>query len=161
MNPPTPLRILIADDEPPARARLRSLVAETGHQVCAEAGNADETLAALSDCRPDVLLLDIQMPGEDGIALAHRLTTSHPSVAVIMVTAYPDHALEAFEAAAHDYLLKPVRAERLARALQRVEGRRKNLGSQLAETRIRITVGRREEWLRLGEIDCLDRKSVV
>ena len=114
------MQVLIADDEPLARGRLRALLA--GHAdvtVVAEAGNGAEVLAACLPTPPDVVLLDIAMPGSDGLEVARQLTQLQPRPAVVFCTAYDAHALSAFEAAAIDYLMKPIRAERLAVALER------------------------------------------
>jgi len=114
---PTPLRILIVDDEPPARARARRLLAEVGGvTVVGEAGSAGEARRLVSETHPDLLLLDVQMPGEDGFAL---LASLDPRPAVIFATAYDHYAVRAFEEHAVDYLLKPFRPERLAVALER------------------------------------------
>lgn len=127
MNVPAPLQVLIVDDEPLARLRLRQLVercAQPSAQVADEAGHAGAALAAL-DRRPvDAVLLDIRMPGPDGLALAQQLARRPRPPAVIFVTAHGTHALEAFELAAVDYLTKPVRQERLQEALRRVAARR-------------------------------------
>lgn len=115
------MRILIADDEAPARARLASLIAELGPpwQVVGQAADGDQVLAACADGNVDLVLLDIRMPGTHGLAAAQRLAAqAHPPV-VVFTTAYEQHALAAFEADAIDYLLKPIRKERLLRALQK------------------------------------------
>lgn len=114
------LRVLIVDDEPLARARLRALLTDIGNvDVVAEAGDGVAALQAIGELRPDVVLLDIRMPGMDGLETARHLAGEADAPAVIFVTAYDDHALAAFEARAIDYLLKPVREERLAAALER------------------------------------------
>jgi two-component system response regulator AlgR len=112
------MNILIVDDEPLARERLRRLLeAMPDMTVAGEAGNGREALQLCAALQPDVLLLDIRMPGMDGIETArHLLQLEHPP-AVIFTTAYSAHALEAFDAQAVDYLLKPVQAARLAQAL--------------------------------------------
>lgn len=116
------MRILIADDEQPARERLRALVEDIGgHEVVAEAGNGLEVIARLEPAQPDVVLLDIRMPGMDGLETADHLGKLTPAPAVIFTTAYQDHALAAFESNAVDYLLKPIRRERLAQAFARAE----------------------------------------
>lgn len=118
-----PLRVLLVDDEPLARARLRRLVAECADpraEVAGEAGDARSALAALAQGRFDVALLDIHMPGDDGLTLARTLRAQDGAPAVVFVTAHADHALAAFEVDALDYLTKPVRAERLAAALRKV-----------------------------------------
>ncbi|HLM52344.1 MAG TPA: LytTR family DNA-binding domain-containing protein [Pseudoxanthomonas sp.] len=114
------MKVVIADDEPPARERLRSLLAEhAGIEVVGEADNGLAALQACAEHRPDLVLLDIAMPGVDGLEAARHLSAFEPRPAVVFCTAYDDHALSAFEAAAIDYLMKPVRPERLAAALER------------------------------------------
>ncbi len=114
------LRVLIVDDEAPARDRLRRQLEDMpGVRVCGEAVNGHDALAALAATRPQVLLLDIRMPGMDGLETARHLARLDTPPAVIFTTAYGDHALEAFEADALAYLLKPVRQEKLAHALER------------------------------------------
>jgi len=114
------MRVVIADDEAPARARLRRLAEGiAGVEVAAEAADGAEAVAVCRSQRPDLVLLDIRMPGMDGLAAARELANLERPPAIIFVTAYDEHALEAFEAEAVDYLLKPVRRERLEKALQR------------------------------------------
>jgi len=136
-----PLRIVIADDEAAARSRIRKLLlAGSGCEVVAEAPNGKEAVAAVLEHAPDVLFLDVQMPGLDGFAVIQRLLP-HRLPAIVFVTAYDRYALRAFEAQAVDYLLKPFDDERfeeaLANARRRVrEGRsdamRETLRSLLA-----------------------------
>ncbi|WCE05042.1 LytTR family DNA-binding domain-containing protein [Pseudoxanthomonas sp. JBR18] len=115
-----PLTVVVADDEPLARERLRSLLAgQPDVTIVAEAGDGLAALQACAEHRPDVVLLDISMPGVDGLEAARHLAAFDPRPAVVFCTAYDAHALSAFEAAAIDYLMKPVRAERLASALER------------------------------------------
>lgn len=117
--------VLIADDEPLARERLAALLAELGgHRVVAMVGDGRSALDACQAQSPDVVLMDIEMPEMDGLEAARHLGAMESPPAVVFCTAYDDHALAAFEAAAVDYLLKPVRAERLAAALQRAAERR-------------------------------------
>jgi two-component system response regulator AlgR len=114
------VKVVIADDEPLARERLRSLLAEhPGMMVVAEAANGADALHACAQTQPDLVLLDIAMPGIDGLEVARHLAHFEPRPAVVFCTAYDAHALSAFEAAAVDYLMKPIRAERLAAALAR------------------------------------------
>ncbi|KAF1712042.1 DNA-binding response regulator [Pseudoxanthomonas kalamensis DSM 18571] len=114
------MKVLIVDDEPLARERLRSLLGTCADaEVVAEADGGEAALQACSRFQPDVVLLDIAMPGMDGLEVARHLAAFEPRPAVIFCTAYDEHALSAFEAAAIDYLVKPVRADRLATALER------------------------------------------
>ena len=118
------LRILIVDDEAPARRRLREVLADCAAEMPVEiVGEADNGLDALvrTQAEPvDVVLLDIRMPGMDGIECAGHIQKLDRPPAVIFTTAYDTYACQAFELNAIDYLLKPVRAERLARALSKV-----------------------------------------
>jgi two-component system response regulator AlgR len=112
------LRVLIVDDEPPARERLRSMVAEAGDfEVAGEAGNGVEALELVDRLTPDILLLDVRMPGIDGLEVARQLATQPEPPAVIFTTAFDEYALQAFESEAIAYLLKPIRAEKLRAAL--------------------------------------------
>jgi two-component system response regulator AlgR len=116
------MRILLADDEPLSRERLRDLLYDAGGvEVVGEAANGLEALSLCIKFKPDVLLLDINMPGLDGIRCARELARLPETPAVVFVTAHDDFALQAFEVAACDYVLKPVRRERLAVALARAQ----------------------------------------
>lgn len=123
------LRVLIVDDEPLARLRLAQLVrdvavaADPAAEVVGELSHGEEALSWLARQRADVLLLDIQMPGLDGLALVARLQALPQPPAVVFVTAHAEHALRAFELEAVDYLTKPVKRERLQAALARVARR--------------------------------------
>jgi two-component system LytT family response regulator len=115
------LKVIIVDDEEPARALLREYLGKSpGVSVVAECGNGFEAVKAVSEHGPDLVLLDIQMPKLDGFEVAELLD---PDLAIVFVTAHDEHALRAFEVHAVDYLLKPVRADRLAEALARVRER--------------------------------------
>lgn len=117
------MKILLADDEKHARERLRDLLLELGSdiEIVGEATTGLETLKLSQGLKPDVLLLDIDMPGLDGLSCACELAKTENPPAIIFTTAYDDFALQAFEVAAYDYLLKPIREERLKRALARVK----------------------------------------
>jgi two-component system response regulator AlgR len=112
------LRVIIVDDEPPARERLRSMLAEVGgFDVAGEAGNGVEALEMVDRLMPDILLLDVRMPGIDGLEVARQLAAQPEPPAVIFTTAFDEYALQAFESEAIAYLLKPIRAEKLRAAL--------------------------------------------
>jgi DNA-binding LytR/AlgR family response regulator len=113
-----PLRVLVVDDEPLARTRLRRLLGDIDRvEVIGEAGSVPEAVPLVDSLRPDLVLLDVQMPGEDGFALLSRIV-HRP--AIVFVTAFDHYAVRAFEENAVDYLLKPFRPERLAAAIDRV-----------------------------------------
>jgi two-component system response regulator AlgR len=119
-----PLRVLIVDDEAPARRRLRDLLDDCAAAlplaVVGEAGDGHEAIDLLQVTSTDLVLTDIHMPGMDGIELArHLLKLAQPPV-VIFTTAYNEHAVQAFDVSAVDYLMKPVRMQRLLAALQKV-----------------------------------------
>jgi two-component system response regulator AlgR len=112
------MRVLIVDDEQPARDRLSRLLGEIEDcEVAGEAGNGNDALAACAALKPDIVLLDVRMPGLWGIEVAQHLSTLPDAPAVIFTTAYGDHAIDAFDAQAIGYLLKPIRKEKLVRAL--------------------------------------------
>lgn len=124
MNVPNPpLRILIVDDEAPARRRLRDVLADCADQIAVdivgEAKNGIEALSLVQQHSVDTLLLDIRMPGMDGLECASHLNRLDAPPAIIFSTAYDAYACQAFDLNAVDYLLKPVRADRLVRALSR------------------------------------------
>lgn len=122
----SPLRTLIVDDEPLARLRLRGLLEGLSGlpvQVLGEAGSAAQALAWLKDHVCDLVFLDIQMPGPDGLQLARSLEALQHRPIVVFVTAHAGHALQAFEIEALDYLTKPVRRERLQATVERARGR--------------------------------------
>lgn len=119
-----PIRALVVDDEPRARARLRRLLAAHADvEVAGEASHGDEAVSQALSLRPDVIFLDIRMPGTDGVSAAQRLSDYLPPgmrPLVVFTTAYDDRAVDAFALEATDYLLKPIERERLADALRRV-----------------------------------------
>ena len=121
------LRLLLVDDEAPARARLRDLLGDIATEVpsvvVAEAADGRAALEQAQACSLDVALIDIRMPGMDGVELARHLARLPAAPAVIFVTAFDQYAVQAFELAALDYLVKPVRANRLADALRKARRR--------------------------------------
>src|SRR5919201_4008642 len=115
-----PLRVLIADDAPLAAERLQLLLARAeGAQLVGTASDGDSAINLTEALHPDLLLLDIAMPGLDGIGVARALAAQSPSPAVVFVTAFDQFAVAAFEVEAVDYLMKPVEPARLQRALDR------------------------------------------
>jgi len=174
-----PIRLLVADDEPLARRRLGDLLTGLpGVTLVAECANGLSARDAIASTRPDVVLLDVAMPGRDGVALAEELLAGHDdSPVVIFVTAHAEHAVRAFDVRATDYLLKPFRLDRLAEALERARaalrarraGRldalraavREDLRELLTEPtitgrpveRFAVTIGRRTLFIRAATIE--------
>ena len=135
------MRILIVDDEAPARQRLQQLLEDLGgHEIVGEAANGQDALKLSSQLDPDVILLDIRMPGMDGMECARHISARENPPAVVFTTAYDQYAIEAFEARAVGYLLKPVRKERLENALSQA----RRLTSAEADS-LHIRVGRRAD----------------
>jgi two-component system response regulator AlgR len=151
------MRVLIADDEAPARARLAALLsaADGDHQVVAEAGNGVEVLERCRQSAVDLVLLDIRMPGMDGITTALALAERPDPPAVVFVTAYEEHALAAFEANAIDYLLKPVRPDRLLRALAKARALSREQQAALSEAAGFINASYRGGMVRIAAQDVL------
>ncbi len=118
------LKVLIVDDEALARSRLRTLLGECTEpraDVVGEASNAVQAMEQIQRTQCDLVMLDIHMPGVDGMQLANTLREMAKPPAVVFVTAYAEHAVHAFELEAIDYLTKPVRRERLQQALQKAQ----------------------------------------
>lgn len=148
------LKILIVDDEAPARSRLRRMLGDaSGWSVAGEAGSGDEALAEIRRLSPDAVLLDISMPGLDGMSLARVLDRQSKPPVVIFCTAWPGQALEAFDSGAIDYLVKPVRAERLAAALDKAA--RFARPDTPEDAVITATSGHRTEVIALSRVACL------
>lgn len=147
------LRVFIADDETPARDRLKELLqdiaAEVPTEVVGEARHGLETVERVPGSGAQVLLLDIEMPGMRGLEVARHLSGLEAGPAVVFVTAHDRHAVEAFELNALDYLLKPVRATRLAAALKRAAAGRAPSGEQLAAQSAHLAESR--EYLSVSE----------
>ncbi len=116
------MKLLIADDEPLARRRVCDLIQDLGtHEVLAQASDGREACELAAALQPDAVILDIAMPVMDGLEAARHLASLPQPPAVVFCTAYDEHALAAFDAHAVDYLVKPIRAERLAQALDRAQ----------------------------------------
>ena len=114
------MKCLVVDDESLARQRLTRLLDDMGEwTVCGEAANGEQALQQVEQLRPDLVLMDIRMPGMDGIEAARHIVQLENPPALVFATAYGDHALEAFETQAVDYLLKPIHPQRLKQALDK------------------------------------------
>lgn len=126
-------RVLIVDDEPPATRRLERMVAErTPAFVCGVENDPERVIERCKELQPDVVLLDVEMPGTNGLDLAGHLKQMAMPPAVVFITAFEQYAVDAFDVAAVDYLVKPVRPERLVRALERARLRRPGSGAVLS-----------------------------
>lgn len=145
------MRVLIVDDEAPARERLKRLLSEIEDcELSGEASNGHDALQLCQQQQPDVLLLDVRMPGLSGIDVAQHLNSLAEPPAVIFTTAYDEYALDAFEAEAIGYLLKPVRKEKLARALRHAA---RISSSRIQQLKHKTNIETRREHIcaRLGE----------
>src|SRR3569833_171839 len=146
-------RVLIVDDEAPARERLRSLLTELDQvDVIGEADTGEEAVLRAAELAPDVVLLDVRMPGIDGIEAAKHMNVLEQPPAVIFTTAFDEYAMKAFDAQAVGYLLKPIRKEKLAAALAHASRLTQPLLQKIAETRSHIAV-RYREGLRLIPVE--------
>lgn len=149
------MRVLIVDDEPLARSRLSRLLAQLpGYQLVAEAENGAQALQLCTDLTPDLVFLDIEMPGADGLSVAADLARIQPPPAVIFVTAHPQHALAAYQVAPADYLLKPIGLAQLQLCLERLGiSTRVHLEKQkLQAPRLSFRVGLEQRSILLSEL---------
>ena len=161
------LRVFIVDDEAPARARMKALLAdiaaELPNHLVGEAANGIEALERLATMSADVALVDIRMPQMDGIELARHLAGAENAPAVVFTTAYDQYAVEAFELNAIDYLVKPVRAQRLAAALEKARRAaptpRETLARLAPEARRHLSVAERGRILLVPVADILYLKA--
>ena len=165
------IRALVIDDEPLARKRIRALLRdEPAIDVAGEAGSGTEAVARIRDLQPDLVFLDVQMPGMDGFSVLRALAPG-PVPLVIFITAYDDHAIRAFDVHAVDYVLKPVVEERfraaVRRAIERVsaptaEALSRQMASLLerlpsaAGDRLSVRSGERTIFIRFDDIDWID-----
>lgn len=137
-----PFRVLVVDDEPPARERLARLVrARDDAELVGEASDGEEALALVEELGPDLVLMDVRMPGLSGIDVLRRLSPEE-APAVILVTAFDDYAVEAFEVAAVDYLVKPYDPERFTRAFERARDRIRAEDVRAAHERLLVAAER-------------------
>lgn len=147
-----PLRVALADDEPLARTRLARLLREAGCEVKAELEDGPAVLAWLREPKEvDALFLDIQMPGATGLEVAAELAECRHCPPVVFVTAYSEHAVRAFEAAAVDYIMKPVSADRLSKTLARLRegGQKRSETPMAASQRFPVKAGEGHVFLDL------------
>jgi two-component system response regulator AlgR len=154
------LRILIIDDEIPARNRLRRMLADVpAVHVAGEAATGQEALRLIPLKEPDVLLLDISMPGMDGMTLAQTLQQQKSAPAIIFCTAWSDQAVDAFECDAVDYLVKPVRAERLELALDKARRFIAKVDAGSNGPFLRSTLGGKVSLFPLADVICLNAED--
>lgn len=148
--------VLIADDEPAARRGVRQLLAPyTDFTVCGEARNGAEALTALDVSQPDLLFLDVQMPGIDGFEVIRRRTPERMPL-VVFLTAYDQFAVRAFESQALDYLVKPVTEARFAATIKRVTRQLRSANSTSGDVPIVVTTGKGATILRARDIDWIE-----
>lgn len=147
------LKAIIVDDEAPARSELRFLLDETGMvEVAAEAANVREAIEKLKEVGADIMFLDVNMPGVNGLQLAEALGKLKYPPYVIFVTAYSEHAVKAFEVNAVDYLVKPVETERLAQAINKVQNIIASQGRPTANERIPVEKGGKKVLVPIDKI---------
>lgn len=152
------MNVLIVDDEAPARRGLREILGRLGVSRVRDAGTVAQAVKAIEEERPDVMLLDIQMPGGGGFKILEKLPAR--GIPVIFVTAHIEHAAKAFEVDAMDYVLKPVEPKRLLRSLEKVmtktEEKRTAQREPGLEDRIFLREGVRHHNVRIGDIEVLE-----
>ena len=140
------MKILVVDDEALARERLISILNELDHNynIVGEAENGQQAIEQVASLQPDILLLDIKMPGMNGLEVAHHLLKHEKPPAIIFTTAYDEHALAAFEAQAIAYLLKPIQIDQLERSLQTAsklrQGQLQHVQTEVKNRRLHISV---------------------
>ncbi len=140
------MKILVVDDEALARERLISILSELDHDydVIGEAENGQQAIEQVTKLQPNIVLLDIKMPGMNGLEAAHHLLKHEKPPAIIFTTAYDEHALAAFEAQAIAYLLKPIQVDQLERSLQTAsklqQGQLQQVQAEVKNERLHISV---------------------
>ncbi len=155
------MRCLIVDDEEPARARMRRLLAaHPDLEIAGEARDGIEALRKIEELRPDLMFLDIELPGLGGFEVLHSLPRNAPAPLVIFVTGYDQHALAAFEANALAYLLKPVEPERLEQAVDRAR-KLASAGSERAREGERLRKIADESARMLRQVVCRRRDRIL
>jgi two-component system response regulator AlgR len=154
------MRVMVVDDEPPARERLQQILDDIeGYRFIGAAATGDEALRLATSERPDIMLVDIRMPGMSGLELARHLNALEQPPAIVFTTAYDEYAIEAFEARAVGYILKPVRRRRLedalAHAARLAPATLAAIGSRVDEARTHLCARRHGE-LHLIPVDDID-----
>ena len=154
------MRVMVVDDEPPARERLQQILDDIeGYRCIGAAATGDEALRLATTERPDIMLIDIRMPGMSGLELARHLNALDQPPAIVFTTAYDEYAIEAFEARAVGYILKPVRRRRLegalAHAARLAPATLAAIGSRVDEVRTQLCARRHGE-LHLIPVDDID-----
>ena len=155
------MKVLIVDDEAPARNRLNHMVSSIDSmETSGQASNGLEAIRMVQDCHPDVVLMDIRMPGMDGLEAARHLSKMDEPPAIIFTTAYSEHALEAYDANAVDYLVKPIRQEALEKSLAKA---RKLTKAQIAALNIETsTSGRSHICARIrGNLELIPVDEII
>lgn len=148
------LRALVVDDEPLARDELAFVLGEVGGvEIVGQAASASEALRLFAETAPDVLFVDLRMPGPDGLALADAIQKRSPTTPVVVVSAHDDGAARGFDVGVCDYLLKPVRLERVRQAVERVRVRRGSAPGAPTTTLGRLAVRRRGQYVVLDVAD--------
>jgi two-component system LytT family response regulator len=150
------LRVLLVDDEPPARRRMRRMLAsEADVEIVGECGTGAEAVEQVRSLEPDLVFLDVQMPNGDGFEVVEQLGASVLPL-VVFVTAYDEYALRAFDAAALDYLVKPVQRARLRTAIGRARERMGRAAPAPRADRLLIDRGRHMDVLAVDDIDWIE-----
>ncbi len=154
------IKVMIVDDEAPARSELMFLLDEVGGvEVVAEAGTVREAIEKLKESRTDTIFLDYKMPGVDGMQFAEALSKLNNPPAVVFVTAYSEHAADAFGVDAIDYLVKPVETDRLAQAVEKVRARLNAGGSKPPSERLAVEKGNKKVFVSADEIHFIMAKD--
>ncbi|WP_020558334.1 LytR/AlgR family response regulator transcription factor [Thiofilum flexile] len=157
------IKVLVVDDEEYARERILGLLSKTSdYEVCAEAENGAEAISLVERLQPEIVLMDISMPGMDGLEAARYLSTLENPPAVIFTTAYGEYALEAFSTKATGYLMKPIRQEQLLQSLEQARSLNRVQRLEMLEQREGVKSNRRHICARMrGNLELIPIEDVV